>query len=415
MSKRTCTRPLLTSLSLLLLFCALTFLNGCGGGTETTQTSNWSETWRKTTSLPQGIYSHAAATDGKFIYVVGGIAGGTVQIINDSNSGNTGQNIDTVGNAGPLNTVYQAEIGKNNDLGAWSRSTIEIDTNSGPVTKQVMGHGALLYEGFLYAIGGILNPIPTDNSPPPTGTIFSTESFYAPIQTNGVPPGPWTKSPFDLPNPNGVAFYGYAVAADSVFVIGGYNDVDKTLPTVFRAPIQPDGTLGNWDESAPHLPIGLNKHEVVATSKALYVIGGMTADPGFSDFARKEVYFSTFDPNGILSSWTPTSPLPHPLFFHAAANIEDKAIVVIGGGDEADDNADTTHVTNEVWVAEINFDGSLGPWLSAAPLPGPRFREAAVVTHSTLYVIGGEKAPDAGTNQTNRQPTVYVGELNYTP
>jgi hypothetical protein len=413
-AKRTCNRPLLIhlpSLSLLLFFCA-GILFSCGGGAEnSTPITGWSVTWRKTTSLPQAIYSHAAATDGRFVYVVGGIGGGTVQTINDGNSGSTGQDINTIGNSGVLNTVYQTQIGANNDFGSWSRSTMQVGSD----TEQVMGHGALVHNGFLYAIGGIINPIPTDGSPPPTGTVFSTESFYAPIQSNGTP-GPWTISQYDLPDPYGIAFYGYAVAADSVYVIGGYNGTEKTLRTVYRAPILPDGTLGNWDTaSGPPLPMGLNKHEVVATSQALYVIGGMTADPGISDFARKEVYFATYDPNGILSSWIPTTSLPHPLFFHAAVNIADKAIVVTGGSDLADGTADAAHITNEVWVSEINVDGSLGPWQSVAPLPSPRFRHASVVTDSALYVIGGEKAPDVGTNQTNRQSTVFVGELTFTP
>jgi hypothetical protein len=393
-------------------------LHGCSGGDSGgagLDSTGWQVTWTETTPLPQGLYSHAAATDGFSLFVAGGVGGNIIFTDIDNQVTSC-----PLGNAGVLDQVYQAGVGVSGTLPSWTvlPPMGPFDVNGEEQTLKVMGHGAVANGGFLYVLGGVSNPVSCEGQQPPANTVFSKDIISAPIGLNGTL-GTWIKQPFPLPI--GVVFYGYAVVANNLYVVGGFNGDDnnnRTLRDVYRAPISA-GSVGSWTPLAP-LPIGLNKHEVVASTKALYVIGGMTQDQGEADVMRSEAYYATISPNGDINPWTATTPLPHPLHYHAGAVIGDLAVVVIGGADLAINNpgdpndGNVTHSVNEVWVSEIQSDNSLGPWQAVTPIPEARYRHAVVITGNALYVLGGERGietSDQTTGGADKMATVYVGRV----
>lgn len=389
------------------------FLAGCGGATPSEDSPL---SWNTTTPLPKAVYSPAATTDGQFLYVLGGVGGtGNIDLVISGNPPDgppgcpPGFDIE---NAGLLETVYRTKVTSDATLEEWRPKT-SMDINPEEIVG-VQGHGASIIQGRLYAIAGNLNRIPLCGDAPPQQTILSGRAIYSELGSDGRPEQPWTDTNQDF-NP-GVVFYGHAMVSDTIYVIGGW-DGDVALNMAQKAVVQPDGSLDGW-RRIQSIPRGLNKLYAVATSRALYVIGGMTSVGTASDFPRNEVYYAELTSDGSITSWRETTPLPHPLFHHTAAIMGGKFLMVMGGADRSDDDGNAIHITNEVFVAEIQKDNTLGGWQAYPALPEPRYRHATASTESTVYVIGGFKDPEleqTDTSQENRQDTVYLGRFILPP
>jgi formylglycine-generating enzyme required for sulfatase activity len=107
-----------------------------------------------------------------------------------------------------------------------------------------------------------------------------------------------------------------------LYVLGGFVCDDSAgycqrgayTSTVYYGHVESDGSIATW-HSGPDLPDALSKFAVVTVDDALYVIGGM--DNG--DYSKK-VYRAEIDPDGSLAEWVrvPHLRLPNGLAGHAA-------------------------------------------------------------------------------------------------
>jgi hypothetical protein len=88
---------------------------------------------------------------------------------------------------------------------------------------------------------------------------------------------------------------------------------------------------------------------------------------------------------GELGEWLAGPALPTPRANHCAAVIGDWLLVI--GGNHA--TGDTFAATDEIHAAELQADGSLGPWQLAGKLPSPASECTAASEDHTLYVIDG--------------------------
>ncbi len=147
------------------------------------------------------------------------------------------------------------------------------------------------------------------------------------------------------------------------------------------------------------------------TTNVVYVAGG--ADTLGSP--QGEVLYSVVQPGGQLGVWTPTTPLPVSIAFHATAiatpsnsRLEGVGMLyVIGGATDS-----TGSSTSLVYRAGINSGGSIGIWTAAAALPVPLHSMGAVIFSGDLYVVGGATTGNAPSAAVYRARIQADGSLS---
>ncbi|MEJ2211416.1 MAG: hypothetical protein P8129_20590, partial [Anaerolineae bacterium] len=172
-------------------------------------------------------------------------------------------------------------------------------------------------------------------------------------------------------------------------------------PTVHSVQLLPIGLTGDWDTSPQSLPQPLVNLAAVSNDDIIYVVGGYNDHNNFV----KTVYSSKMDLAGDLTPWNTETPLPEPLVGPAAAvyplDTNTSMLYVIGGL-----RPDFT-VSPAVYRAQVNnVTGEVGAWQAdAQSLPEGRLYPQAVIHDDNLYVIGGSYAGSA-------QNTVYRAAIN---
>ena len=166
---------------------------------------------------------------------------------------------------------------------------------------------------------------------------------------------------------------------------------------VFYAQVHSNGTIGTWSATAP-LPEPVYDHTMIASKGFLYVLGGNHSTLATGDQVSDVVYYSKLNPDGSVGVWQTANPLPYRVAFSGAAVWNNRIYVTAGYSQFG--------VTNAVYSAEIQADGSLGAWVPQIPLPAPAFTHASVA-NGVLYVIGGFN--DGGAALVKK---VYYSKIN---
>lgn len=91
--------------------------------------------------------------------------------------------------------------------------------------------------------------------------------------------------------------------------------------------------------------------------------------------------------NGTIGEWVSVSPMPHGRANHCAAVIGDR-VLVAGGNYKPAGSADFV-TSDEVHVATIHADGTLGAWTLAGTLPSAVSACTATADDKRLLVMGG--------------------------
>jgi N-acetylneuraminic acid mutarotase len=288
--------------------------------------------WEQATGLPAGRdynYRHAAFVNDT-LFIIGGF------------------------DAGETTSVLRAPV-VNGTLGTWTA------TASLPAPRAV---GDVVTIGSrIYAIGG-------------ANGGAAQISVYVGESDAGGSIASWSAAP-ELPAPRKA--HGSAVANGHIYVVGGGDDLNKRVATVYFAAVDATGKVAPWQTTVP-LPAPRANHATVAARGFLYAIGGDDADP--TNFTN--VYYTALDPvTGQATQWNETTPLPIARK-DAVAVTDGLHIYIIGGVGTA--------MTSEVRYTTVAEDGTLSPWDITEPILMPRFRHAAVLGNGQLFVLGGAGA-----------------------
>jgi hypothetical protein len=207
---------------------------------------------------------------------------------------------------------------------------------------------------------------------------------------------PWVQTT-SLPD----AYVGQSLAYASgyLYQAGGSSDSvgypDGT--NVFYAQVHTNGTIGAWT-NATSLPEAVFTHAGVAANGFVYVLGGQHYNSTNGVSTSSSVYYAKINSDASLGSWQTANPLPD-VRFSLSASVWNNRIYAIGG---ANDN----YLSNTVYSAIIQTNGSLSAWTTQTPLPVAIFTQASVA-NGFLYVLGG--TVNNGNTITN---TVYYSKIN---
>ncbi len=329
------------------------------------------ESWKDVADIPTPREHLGAASDGRYLYAVGGRAlsadqnSGALERYDPANDRWTelkgmpeptgsvgvtyaGGRIIAIGGEG---TTEVSDAVQAYDIGRESWSQLPAL----PAARHGVAVSAI--DDAVYAIGGATEP----------GHVGSTKEADVldlsgkATPTNTVAGQKWAKIA-DAPSKRQ-----YAAATEvggRVWLLGGISE-DETATADTAAY---DRALNNWTEG-PKLPQPLHHVMAVTYKGEAVVLGGFVPGAELTSRQSNKVYALRGD------KWEALPPMKHARAAAAAAVVGDK-IVVVGG------QADGKLVTQ----TEV-FDGT--EWKDAAPMPTPREHLAVASDGRYLYAVGG--------------------------
>jgi hypothetical protein len=302
----------------------------------------------------------------------------------------------------PRTEIYTATIAANGAIAApgWRTAThspldIPLASTQAVISPTASG-------GFLYVLGGI-----TSNS-----EVTSTILFKQLNAAGVLPAGAWNRA--ELP---GRLYWHQAFVRNGyLYVVGGADENGNPINDIYRAPIQSNGTLGDWiidtDSPITRGAFGIAVWNSEEHGDWLYLIGGLKNK--YDSVGQAEVDYTNFQPNGSLTNPFITnlaSALPAPRYGHTS--LQAAGVLYTIGGDQGGSGADA--ITNTVLSGLIDsrpgYVGQLAfPWITTNPLAEGRKYHASVISRiGEIYVIGGYGPAGVGTEPKN---TVYHGSTS---
>ncbi len=206
---------------------------------------------------------------------------------------------------------------------------------------------------------------------------------------------------------------------DHLYVIAGDNPFGDTHNEVFYSTIISTLTheLSDWQQTMPlpatadFYPEGLYFHEAAVLNDYLYVFGGKEDEGAASTYYNK-VVFAPINADGTLGDWQLTTPLPGPRF-ELESLVYEGRIYVIGGADEMGQSTET------VWYTVPAADGQIVSWIPVTQyLPhlgqGGYVDASATLENGRIYVYGG--ASEVAYNEYSpyvhfAQPLTTTGDI----
>ena len=233
---------------------------------------------------------------------------------------------------------------------------------------------AIVTKNRVYLLGGFNNN--TDNN------RSRAIVYTAPINEDGTL-GDWTTG---TSLPASLASSQAIVTKNRVYLLGGYvyGSSGSIISTVYTAPINEDGTLGTWTKDTS-LPGGLASSQAIVTKNRVYLLGGRNSST---------VYSAPIDSEGVIGDWATDTSLPEALQFSQAV-VTSNRVYLLGGWN-----------VSTVYTAPINEDGTLGDWTTATSLPGPLGMSQAVVISNRVYLLGGRTLSTVYTAPINEDGTL---------
>jgi len=180
--------------------------------------------------------------------------------------------------------------------------------------------------------------------------------------------GPWEETTA-LPEPRAYIENSTIALNDVLYVVGGFNGTtNENKRTVYWTKPMYEGHLAPWNESAPFLNTGLDCLTVVSAPGYLHVIGGQRDD----DEPSNSVISGVVASDGSIARWEMSPSLPQALWFHNAVAISGR--VWVWGGLTGKLNTSTS---NRIYSAPIQSNGHLGDWdREQVELPVPQYSAA---------------------------------------
>jgi hypothetical protein len=193
--------------------------------------------WQSTTPYPISVEAPSCVSTSKFVYCVGGYAGGGSYI----------------------SSSYYASL-TSSGIGAWHSTTSYPTLSTG--NPGIAGQSCKTFGQYIYCIGG------EDD----TGTAVS-DVFYAHISSSGI--GTWTSS---TSYPIAATSLSCATLSSAIYCVGGLTTPQEDTNAVYHATMSSTGIHGAWHALA-HYPRTVDSEAcVVSPFKYLYCVGGVDAN-----------------------------------------------------------------------------------------------------------------------------------------
>lgn len=171
-----------------------------------------------------------------------------------------------------------------------------------------------------------------------------------------------------------------AIINKYIYYAGGYTweggSPQHFSKSVFYSEVTEEGLSGSW-KTTLELPWSLSGFGMVSDGNYLYIVGGETQQQ-FSN----QTLIGVISTNGEVVSWTPSKPLPVPVYRGNVYKIDGK-ILILGG-------YDGNNYLDKIFVSELQTDGTLGDWTeSPVTLPKKMCCSAMAIVKDKIFLMGG--------------------------
>ncbi len=214
-----------------------------------------------------------------------------------------------------------------------------------------------------------------------------------------VRPGEFEEGGPDLPR--GAHDSDGAILGGRWYLLGGQMDRFNGEASLLVSDLQPDGRLGDWRTGTPFM-FGIIDHIVLAHAGRMYLTGGGQA-LGDDRFRQQVAAYSATPAGGDIPNWEPGPDNPRRRFGHEAVIAAGYLYTLVG-----DDGFDAH---DDVSVAPILPDGTIGPWRTTTPLPGGALQFlAGAGTSRHLWALGGCRNKNCQV-RSNIERRIWVADI----
>lgn len=309
--------------------------------------------WKYTSALPVGLQAIALASDGRYLFTVGGMG------------------YDTNGDQFFSDKVYAARISASGALESWFVA--------GTLPEGVWDGSAVVYNGYLYVVGGA------------TVTEFdgAPNLWVARIEPSGVLT-PWSVQGL----PVGRRSTGLAVHGDRLYIVGGVGpETGNADVGMIVGRLAANGAVERLTVHYATLPDSTLYNHTTILNGTMYVMGDGT----------EKLSWSKLNADGLPARWRTVS-LP---VYRVGGNLvsQGTSLYYLAG----------YHSSQGATVlrATVEADGTPGPLYQTSNyrIPGEGifrdFYPTGIVVAGALYVMGGEAI--AGTPQQDAVQFAKIG------
>jgi N-acetylneuraminic acid mutarotase len=245
--------------------------------------------------------------------------------------------------------------------------------NAGTLPVAMYGMGHLATKGRLYLIGG-------NNGSSSLSSVYS-----APVNSDGTLGDFRTETSLPAARVDAACF----VIKNNLYVVGGSNS--NNTNTVYQATINDDGTLSSWN-TLSNFPINFSLGKPFVINTRIYIFGAYDGNNSY-------IYYTTYDSNGNIGSWTNVSQTPGNSYGSIIVSTNNYVFNISGY------SKSSSSYTSSSYRAPILSDGSLGAWTQISnAFAGTAYSQSAIVGNK-IYTIGG-------INGNNYLTAVYVAAFN---
>jgi len=192
-----------------------------------------------------------------------------------------------------------------------------------------------------------------------------------------------------------------AILGGRWYLLGGQMDRFNGEASLLVSDLQPDGTLGAWRTGTPFM-FGIIDHIVLAHAGRMYLTGGGQA-LGDDRFRQQVASYSAVPMEGDLPTWQRGPDNPRRRFGHEAVIAGGNLYTLVG-----DDGFDAH---DDVSVAALLPDGSIGPWRTTTPIPGGALQFlAGAGTSRHLWAMGGCRNKNCQV-RSNIERRIWVADI----
>ena len=178
------------------------------------------------------------------------------------------------------------------------------------------------------------------------------------------------------PLPHSLSYLASVIANNRIYVMGGKDSFVGYYKDVYYADILPDGTLSAWSTTTP-LPAGANRADTgllaLTRGNKIYVCGL---------YKKNGLYAADIQSDGSLGTWSLMSAPP---YWNTNINwtlCNDRLYLAIGTG------TTTSTASCFVYYADFDTNGAITAWHSTAAIPGAMNNLSLFNIDSGLYAIG---------------------------
>lgn len=230
-----------------------------------------------------------------------------------------------------------------------------------------------------------------------TVALLFSYSYFSKVYAASDLTNPWSN---DISFPLRIASQTSYAMNDKLFLMGG---ADTNAYSSVYSSIAEQGDLSMWHEQDTTLPE--SRYWAASTSKdRVYVLGGASTSPSFH--YMQTVISGIAGAGGEVASWRDESSLPEPFGLGASTIVGDR--IYFSGG------FNSNYVSDAVYSAVINSDGSLGAWETVSTLPFRVYGHGMVSYGDYIYVIGGIENSTVLTGKVEADGTIASWEMKAT-